>query len=111
MEFRFTIKKNLFPDGPAAMRRAIGAGFARAGATILSDMQRRTPVDTGGLRGSETMTASEKELRLFAGTDHALYVHQGTRRMGARPFMRDAVEAGIATIEQDIASAAESELA
>lgn len=111
MEFRFNVRKNGFPGAPAAMRRAIGTAFASAKGPMLADMQRRTPVDTGGLRASETAESDDQKLTLSAGTDHALYVHQGTRSMGARPFMRESVEAGIPAIEQAIADAADSGLA
>lgn len=106
------VKTNRFPGAPAAMRRAIGMALADAGTLLLADMQRRTPVDTGELRGSETATVEgETTLRLTAGTDHAIYVHQGTRHMGARPFMRQAVEAGAPKIQQTIADMAARELA
>lgn len=109
MEFR--VKVNRFPGAPAAMRKAIGIAFASAGKTILQDEQNRTPVDTGELRASETMTSSEEELRFLASAPHSLYVHEGTRKMGARPFMRQAVEAGVPAIESAIAAAAARELA
>jgi hypothetical protein len=110
MKFALDVKKNTFPDAPAAMRRAIGRGFEASRAPLLADMQRRTPVDTGALRASESVESDDQRLTLRAGTDHALYVHQGTRRMTARPFMRDAAEAGMATIVANIAAAAEDEL-
>jgi HK97 gp10 family phage protein len=113
----FTVKKNGFPDAPAKLRTAIGRALASVGGTILADEQRRTPVSTGALQGSETVTPSSDGLAMTfkAGTGlsdaHALYVHQGTRHMGARPFLRLAVEAGASQVGPAIASAAQSELA
>jgi HK97 gp10 family phage protein len=110
MELRFVVKSNKLPGLPAAMRKAVGAGFAAAKGPLLSDMQRRTPVDTGELRNSETAESDETSLTLRASAPHAVYVHQGTRSMSARPFMRDAIEAGVPTVEQAITTAVESGL-
>lgn len=111
MKLTLDVRSNKFPDAPAAMRRAIGKGFEASRAPLLADMQRRTPVDTGALRSSEAVESDDQTLRLTAGTEHALYVHQGTRRMTARPFMRDAVEQGMPGIVSAIAAAAADELA
>lgn len=105
MGIALTIKVNKFGQGSDLMRKAIGVAFARSGQTILNDMKARTPVDTGLLRSSETVATSETELRFAARTDYAVYVHEGTRYMPGRPFMREAVEAGIPTIEAEIAAA------
>jgi HK97 gp10 family phage protein len=110
MDLRFEVKSNRFPAMSPAMKRAIGAGFAQAKESLLADMQRRTPVLSGALRDSESADSDETSLTLSAGTDHGIYVHQGTRRMAARPFMRDAVEAGVPAIVDAITSAAGSAL-
>lgn len=109
MGLTFVVKTNKFPQASALMRKAIGVAFARSGQTILNDMKTRTPVDTGLLRASETVETSETEMRFAARTDYALYVHEGTRRMAGRPFMREAIEAGIPTIENELAAAINGE--
>lgn len=111
MRLEFRIAKNDFGVAPARMRGALGKAFASAKGPLLADMQRRTPVDTGALRDSEQATSDDRSLTLTAGTDHALYVHQGTSRMAARPFMRDAVEANIPAIVDAIVKAANEGLA
>lgn len=111
MDLRFTVKKNAFPQAPAVMRRAIGAAFAASRGPLLGDMNRRTPVDTGELRGSETAESNETSLTLRATAPHAIYVHQGARGLQGRPFMRDAVEAGLPAVEEAIVAAANRELA
>jgi hypothetical protein len=110
MELRFEVKSNRFPATLPAMKRAIGAGFAQAKESLLADMQRRTPVLSGALRDSESADSDETSLTLSAGTDHALYVHNGTYRMAARRFMADAIEAGAPAIVDAIVAAAGSEL-
>lgn len=103
--------RNDFPKMSAAAKRGIAKGFASAKGPLLADTQRRTPVDTGELRSSETAESDDTSLTLTAGTDHAVYVHQGTRRMAARPFMRDAVEAGMPAIVNALADGIASEMA
>lgn len=110
MQVRFEVKTNKLPGLPAAMRKAVGAGFAQVKGPLLEDMKRRTPVDTGELRDSETAESNETSLTLRASAPHAVYVHQGTRHMTARPFMRDAVEAGTGAIEDALTRAVQSEV-
>ena len=109
------VKSNRFPGAAAAMAKAVTSGLEQGGRAVLADMQRRTPVDTGGLRGSEAMRVDGDTLTLTAGTSlpdaRALYVHEGTVRMPARPYMRDAVEQGAQGIVDAIADAANRELA
>jgi HK97 gp10 family phage protein len=100
-----TISKNLFPQAGSLLEAALADAFQREGGAILVDMQTQTPVDTGALRGSESMTVSGKTITWTASTDYALYVHEGTRYVGSRPFMRTAVEAGAQRLGEAIATA------
>lgn len=111
MSVQIQIKLNRFPQGAALMRSALSAAFASVSGPLLSDMQQRTPVDTSALRNSETVEHTETTLTATARTDYAVYVHQGTSRMGARPFMRQAMEAAVPRITQAIVSEAERALA
>lgn len=110
MRLDFKITKNTFPTAPAAMRRAIGAGFDASKGPLLASMQQMTPVDTGELRGSESATSDDTSLTLKATAGHAVFVHQGTRRMGPRPFMRGAIESGLPGVIDNITAAAMREL-
>lgn len=102
---------NDFPKMPAAAKRGIAKGFASAKGPVLADMQRRTPVDTGELRGSETAESDDTSLTLTAGTDHALWVHNGARGRAPRRFMTDAIEAGMPAIVNALADGIASEMA
>jgi HK97 gp10 family phage protein len=104
------VLKNTFPEGAAQLRAAISAAFAAESGPLLSDMQQRTPVDTGELRDSESAEHTDTTLTLRATAGHAIYVHQGTSRMGARPFMRDAVNAGMPRLTEAIIREATSAL-
>lgn len=105
------VRSNKFPQAPALLRAAVGRAFAQAAPGVLADMQRRTPVDTGELRGSETVTATDDTLTLYAGTDHAVFVHQGARGRAPRPFMTDAIDAATPGLIDAIVAEADRGLA
>ena len=93
--------------GPAALAAANRALYAGAH-EIFNESQRRTPVDTGALRGSGSVVQSgsgggaEAEIK-YGGTaaGYALYVHEGTSRMAARKFLEGPVlEVGPRVLEQ-----------
>lgn len=77
------------PQGPVARDLARRANAVRSGAVA------RCPVDTGRLRASIRWSLAKDAQGLVAivGTDvkYAVYVHEGTRFMAARPFLRDAL--------------------
>lgn len=106
VQVRIVVHKNELPAASGKMAKAIGEAFGQLGPELLTTMQGQTPVDTGELRNSENASVGAKELRLSAGTDHAVYVEFGTRKMAAQPFMRPTVEGAAGTIGSAIASAA-----
>lgn len=67
----------------------------------LARSQRRTPVRTGTLRRSETTRVEPDGLRGYVGTNirYAPFVHEGTRRMPARPFFRQGIADARAQID------------
>ena len=99
------VTKNLFPQASSLLQAAVADVYQREGGAVLADMQQRTPVATGELRGSETMTVSGQTVTWTASADHALFVEGGTRFMGARPYLAPAVEAGAQRIADGIAAA------
>lgn len=75
--------------------------------SVASDIEktakRNSPVDTGQLRNS--IKAETKGLEANIGTDceYAGYVHDGTYKMAARPFLDMAAEKELQDIEDEIA--------
>ena len=66
--------------------------------------------DEGGKSGSYSGTLpadSKGERTLYIGTnvEYAVYVHEGTRRMTANPFIKNAVEANKDQLEQKLREA------
>ena len=105
-QVRIEVKFNHLPECPGIMSKAVDTAFQSLGPKLLTNMQGKTPVDTGELRGSEAQSVGSKTLTLTAGTDHAKYVEFGTRKMAAQPFMRPTVEGAAGQVGSEIASAA-----
>lgn len=68
---------------------------AAGGHRVLAAMQARTPVDTGNLRGSESVDVDGLHFEAGPTADYGEYVELGTSRMAAEPYAGpgfDAVE-------------------
>jgi HK97 gp10 family phage protein len=87
MKVQIQVKCNHLPACTAWMSAAVDTAFKTLGPQLLTQMQGRTPVDTGALKNSETQTSGGKQLTLTAGTDHCGFVEFGTRYMSAQPYM------------------------
>jgi len=111
VKVQIVIKCNHLPACKAAMATGIRDAFNTLGPQLLSTMQSKTPVDTGALRDSETMSVGDKQLTLTADTDHCVYVEFGTRYMSAQPYMRPTIEGAAGQVGSAIASGASAALA
>lgn len=85
--------KSAFNMSPYLMTKNLSLAIKRVALNVTKQSQRITPVKTGFLRRSHT-TKFETPLRasIEPMASYALYVHDGTRFMKARPFLADAVE-------------------
>lgn len=68
--------------------------------TVLNYMEKKYGsriFDTGTLLRSITFEVDESQKKITIGTniDYAIFVHNGTRRMRARPFLFDAITENI----------------
>lgn len=74
----------------------ITRALTRSALTVEGGAKKLSPVDTGRLRASLThrLEASPSPRYAEVGTDvfYARFVHEGTRRMRGRPFLRNALE-------------------
>lgn len=89
---------------------AIGIEVERAAKKELENAPRR--IDTGNLRNSITHAVDMSEDCVYVGTnvEYGIYVHEGTRRMTANRFLRNAVERNTDQIVQYIANNIEDAL-
>lgn len=96
-EISITIKnlpqiKAAFNKAPSAMKRELNTAIKKSIFVITADSMRNTPVLTGRLRASHTTMFDDLKGSVFTNTNYAVFVHEGTKFMKARPFMREAVE-------------------
>lgn len=89
---------------PEKSKKLVRDALLKAGYIVEGASKRETPVDTGRLRASISVSNSlllraEPHVVISPHTKYAQYVHQGTRRMTARPFMTKGYESSKAKIK------------
>jgi len=57
----------------------------------VDEITQMKAVDTGRLRGSITHAVSGNDVYIGTNVEYAPYVELGTRKMAARPFLRNAI--------------------
>lgn len=81
-----------FNKAPALMTRNLNLAIRRTAITIEGRSKRNTPVLTGRLRASTYDRFSNLHGEIGTNTEYDSFVHEGTRFMRARPYLRQAVE-------------------
>lgn len=101
------VVSNRLPQISAAIRPAVVREVQRAAFDIEAQAKAKTPVKTGTLRRSIHSVFSNGGLTALVGPSvlYGKFVEFGTRRMGARPFMRPAAEAVLPKFAQAVAAA------
>lgn len=92
--------KAAFGLAPSLMARQLNLAVRRAVLTIGRDSRRFTPVDTGRLRASTYERFSNLRGEVGTNTDYDIFVHEGTRFMRARPYLRNAVQMNETQIDE-----------
>jgi HK97 gp10 family phage protein len=88
------VVSNRLPALPAAIKTLVAAEVQKAGFQIEADAKAKVPVRTATLQRSIHTVLSNGGMTATVGpsVDYGIYVEFGTRRAGARPFMRPAAE-------------------
>lgn len=73
--------------------RDVRSLMQRIGLIAEGNAKKLAPVKTGNLRRTITSTATERAAIVGASAAYAIYVHDGTRYMPARPFLADGIAA------------------
>lgn len=84
--------KAAFDRSPRLMIRYLNLAIRKTTLTIEADSKRNTPVKTGRLRASTFSRFSILKGEVGTNTTYDRFVHEGTRFMSARPYLRLAVE-------------------
>lgn len=100
------IVSNRLPQIAAAIRPLVSAEVKKATLSIQARAQSAAPVLTGTLRRSITSQfPSDLSGVVGPSVNYGVYVEFGTRRMGARPYMRPAAEAVLPGFAAAVAAA------
>jgi len=92
--------RNAFSRAPELTIKALDRAIQKSAFTIEDTSKRNTPVRTGYLRASHTTTFAPLQGVISPTADYAIYVHEGTRFMAARPFLADAVQSDEDQVQQ-----------
>lgn len=85
--------KSAFRQAPYLMTKNLSKAIGRSIYKVQSSSMKITPVKTGFLRGSHrTGMTSPLSGYVEPTASYAYFVHEGTRFMKARPFLKDALE-------------------
>lgn len=83
--------KAAFRKSPTLMARNLNDAIKKSIFAIQRESMLRTPVDTGRLRASHFTRFSSLYGEVGPTAFYAIYVHEGTRYMRGRPFLKNAV--------------------
>lgn len=88
------------------LTKAVKTSISKSALIIEGQSKINSPVDTGRMRASIISEIQPLKATIMPTVSYAVFVHEGTRYMRARPFMRDAVDQK----RDDITSVFESEI-
>lgn len=97
--------KRAFAMAPTLMARELNTSIRRVVLQIGRESRMATPVDTGRLRASTYERFSNLKGEVGTNTDYDFFVHEGTRFMRGRPYLRKAVENNQTGTDQEFTSA------
>ena len=83
----------------------------KIGQVALARSLPKVPIRTGELYQSVGMRSDATTATLYATAEHAGFVHEGTSRMAARPFLRMGIEDSLGEIEDLVRQFGEDVLA
>lgn len=84
--------QSAFYRAPRLMTKNLNVAIQKTILTIDRKSKLNTPVDTGRLRASHYTQFSNLSGTVGTRTGYDIYVHEGTRFMKSRPYLRNAVE-------------------
>lgn len=89
-----------FNKSPIEMRIGLNTAIRKAVLTIQGKSMMNTPVLTGRLRASTSSQFGDLRGEIGTHTNYDVYVHDGTKFMAARPYLKDAVESASGDTER-----------
>lgn len=92
--------KRAFSMAPTLMAKELNIAIREAVLTIGRRSRINTPVDTGRLRSSTYEQFTNLKGEIGTKVEYDIFVHEGTRFMAGRPYLRRAVEASDADTQR-----------
>lgn len=92
--------KRAFGRSPVLMAKQLDIAIERSIYEISRDSKLGTPVDTGRLRASTYEKFSRLRGETGTNTDYDIFVHEGTKFMRARPYLRNSVNKNSANVQR-----------
>ena len=102
--------KAAFSKSPGLMTKNLNLAIRKTMLYIEAKSKINTPVKTARLRNSHRSLFSNLRGEVGTHTDYDIYVHNGTRYMQARPYLKDAAEESQNTIDSNFKSAVQNTL-
>lgn len=125
MDYKITIKnlpqiRAAFAKAPKFMSEEYGQALKKAGYAVMTKSMQTTPVRTGFLRSSHlqrgqggvSVSGSGTSMKAEVGptADYAIFVHEGTRFMRPRRFLKTALLSSEGEIQQLFTKATQNAL-
>lgn len=102
--------KRAFAKAPALMTRNLNIAIKNILIDIENKSKRNTPVDTGRLKSSHRTSFGNLRGQVGTNTEYDIFVHNGTRRMKARPYLAMAVSSLEKETDKEFAMATQKTL-
>ena len=85
---------------PKHLNSELTNAIKKSALLIEAESKPLTPVDTGRLRGSIKSDIKKLEAKIAPHVNYSVYVHQGTRYMKGRPFLKQGMEKAMPQIKR-----------
>lgn len=102
--------KAAFLRSPRLMTKNLNLAIAKSVLQVGRESRINTPVDTGRLRASHYERLQNLRGEIGTKTNYDVFVHDGTSRMRARPYLRKAVDSSQRVIDQNFTDAVQTTL-
>lgn len=104
IEIKATVDMN-FSIGDLDIDSIVQRELKSTASDIEEQAKQNCPVDTGRLKGSIKAGVQGLEANIGTDVEYAHFVHDGTYKMAARPFLESAANKELEGIEERIADA------
>lgn len=92
VKIKVQVLSNKFPERANGLRQKLLQASWRHAERVLQAAKEECPVRTGELRNSGHIEMSGTAANVIFDAPHAVFVHYGTSRMPANPFLSRAVD-------------------